>query len=194
MTRKAFAILLFSFLLFGCINPDEVEVTGKQVVVLPTGTILEASAPINVSRGLEAMIPSVGEPEIIEERVFQIEIGIQSPNKDYQDTKAVLSYNSEHIEAMYAYSLSGEPLEYVGNNTYLFDRDLRAGSETTIYLRGRAKKLPKDTEYLGVEYGVTLIDGVGNTIGGNKESIRMVRANSNMLNILPDIPQPMEEE
>lgn len=154
-------LMLFLTLVVGCdiINPKEVEITVKHVVILPTGTIIEASAPLNVSNAFGFLRPKLGDNDVKQNSSFILPISIKNElNKDFKNTKIKFIYEKKFIEKMYVYSKSKEPLTSLGEDTYSFDNDLIATQEATILVAGKAGQLTDGLVDGRVKYSVIVLD------------------------------------
>jgi hypothetical protein len=174
MKQFYWLIMLAVLLLFsGCVQPDKVKVTVKQIIPLPTGTLIEVAAPLEINQTLDSFLPRTGENSISENSSFVIPIELTNGDEDFSNTSIYLFFEQEYVEVLYPYSSSKKPLEQLGNNTYLFDNDLKATQSTRLLLVGKVKSLPPGTKYAGVSFNLTLFDGNKNVIGRAGDTIRI---------------------
>ena len=178
--RILYVISLISIviLLNGCFlfEKEEIEVKVKQVITLPTGTIIEASVPLNISAVITTLVPRVGDNEIREGSSFVIPVQVVNNDKeDYVDTKLMFEYEDEFIEGLYLYSWSKNPLEKIGEKIYFFDKDLKSTQDTKILLAGKVKNLPKGLEDGRVKFTLKILDNRSTVISTTEDTIVIIK-------------------
>lgn len=169
-----YLLLVLILILVGCsiFNQDDVEIKVKQVVKLPTGTIIEASAPLNMTKVIDALMPRVGDNKVEENSSFVIPIEIKNVgDKDFVNTKLMFSYEGEFINGLYLYSWSKSPLQKVDEKIYEFDKDLKATQATKVIVAGSVNKLPDGLADGRVSFSLSILDNGNNVIATTKDSI-----------------------
>lgn len=178
MKYASIALVFMGLLLLGCDQPENVKIQIKQIIPLPTGTIIEISAPLDINQSsFDSIIPRTGENQIFENTSFVIPIEIENvAAHDYKNTKIILSYGAaEYIRTLYPFSTSKEPLQLIGNDTYVFDNDLKASQKTILLLAGNVGLLPPNMKDGGIEINISIVDDNNTIITSKADLIRIVR-------------------
>lgn len=167
------SLISFLILLNGCFlfEKEGIEIKVKQVITLPTGTIIEASIPLNVSAVINTLIPRVGDNKVKEGSSFVIPVQVVNNKEDYVDTKIMFEYEGEFIEGLYLYSWSKNPLDKIGEKIYFFDKDLKSTQDTKILLAGKVKNLPKGLEEGRVKFTLKILDNRSTVISTTEDTI-----------------------
>lgn len=164
---KVLGVTCMALMLFGCLGGSEpsAKITVKQIIPLPTGTIIEASAPVlEVNRSsldsfLDQIKPRTGENSVLENESFLLPIEIINGNATYLDTTVTFSYTSDYVEFVTPYASNSLKLEQIGANTFRLDRELTSGQTTRLWLAGKAKVIPSGMRSGTVELNLTVYDG-----------------------------------
>jgi|GEM_PF-4313027 len=172
MKKILLVVVLAAIIFSGCIQEDKVKVEIRQIIPLPTGTVIVASAPVDINKSLESIVPRTGDNEIEENSSFAIPIIVKNTaDENFKDTKILLTYEKEFIEKIHPYYSSKEPLKQLENNLFDFDKDLKASQETTLILAGRVRVLPKSLENGKVLFNISILDENNRTLANKGDSI-----------------------
>jgi hypothetical protein len=183
--KRLIAALLGAALLSGCfgigVATDKMTVTVKQVIPLPTGTVIEVSAPLELNgtdiHGIfNDILKSNSGNRITENTAFVIPVVVANGNFDYEDTTISLDYSGAGVTKLIPYSASRNPLSKREDGRYDFDEELKASQTTELLIAGMTGDVPEGFESASMHFNVTVYAGNGSYITSEVGSLTIVKA------------------
>lgn len=186
------AIFVMLLLTFGCpflgggsstpvVQPDQVKIIIKQIIPLPTGTIIEVSAPLEFNQSFLPNISNI-ENKIYESQPFRVEVEIKNEGGTrYENTTIMITYGPNTFEKLIPYDKNGMPLEQIGGR-YAFDNDFLSGQTAVLYLAGQSKPLTEGYGNSNLQFSVIIYRSDGTPIQTQPGEIKIYKKQDQVAN------------
>ena len=177
-----FAVLLFTF---GCpsleggsstpvVQLDQVKIIIKQIIPLPTGTIIEVSEPLVFNQSILPNISNI-ENRIYEQQPFLVEVEIKNEGGfRYENTTIAITYSPNTYEKLIPYDNNRNPLKQV-EERYELDKEFLPKQNAVIYLAGESKPVVEGYGDSPLQFWITLYGANGESLQTQKGEIKIYR-------------------